>query len=666
MKWNRYQFNKIMRRAALTALALIQCVALRSYGEMLDEESYEIAVGPGITHKRIVQTYENGVQSIYLTFADLSQRALGIDLLYNKQTGFTNRQTLTEMLASEPSAVVSINGDFFSMSTPSNAMGVMIDEGKLISSPYYESGKMASMIVDGQNRVLFDYLTSGVTLYNESTGVRYTGLSVNKTSSSYQYPVMLTREFRQASIGSTESLQLTEMVVSGGTVREIRKGQAQTAIPQDGYVIAVAGLKAVELESAFASGDAVRVSSSVQETYQDAVTALGGGTLLLKNGAIAPITHQISGKSQRTAVGLTADNKLVFMVVDGRTGSYIGMDEAEAARFLQSVGVRDAMILDGGGSTEMVINGTITNTMAAAERKLLNGLSIKNSNPRGALARIEAVLETQSIVQGDTVKLIAQGFDSGGNSVPLGTIHVTASGVGVTYKDGAITATSGGTGTLNISSGGVSARIPITVQGITAVDPRLKESTGKMDAVIVANGSTDAQDALGQVLNARVVEKSASAQAAIGMFHQNQTLIGNIKAPAERIATGGQIVKRGGITYLGLDISKGIGGVKGQWTQLKNALASSDDTVVILTNTSLNLQSSERRILRKLLTDASRYKNIAVVSYGSAFGAHAEGSVSYIRIMDNATAQGQDESSYRMLSLRRENGKLLYSFERLF
>ena len=431
-------------------------------------------------------------------------------------------------------------------------------------------------------------------------------------------------------------------------------------------MVTVAGTKALELETKFKVGDTVNITSSAQSAYTDMVTALGGGTMILKDGQKTALTHQVSGKSQRTAIGVTADNKLVFMVADGRTGAYVGMSESDVATFLQGQNVKDAMMLDGGGSSEMIINGQITNTMVDAERKLLNGISIANNNARGSLAKLEAVLETSSIVQGDKVKLVVQGFDASMNPVKLGAIAVSGSGVDVSYANGYITANSGGTGSLKISSGSASTSLPITVHGIVAIDPKLKESTGVMDLAVIPNGSTDKEDALGQVLNAKVVEKSAKAKLAVNMFNKNQELSNNLKVSKESIYQGGQILKNSGFTLLGLDTTKGIGGKEGQWTALKNALASNDSYIVIMMNTDFNLETSEKRIFRKLVNEASTSKSIYVVYTGSSFKSHVEGNVSYISVMDNATAKGNDESSYRMLSFRKQDGKLLYSFERLF
>jgi hypothetical protein len=66
---------------------------------------------------------------------------------------------------------------------------------------------------------------------------------------------------------------------------------------------------------------------------------------------------QQCGLNPRTSVGVTADNKLVMMVVDGRqSGLSEGLTSSEAANFMIGYGAVDAIDLDGGGSSTMVMN----------------------------------------------------------------------------------------------------------------------------------------------------------------------------------------------------------------------------------------------------------------------------------------------------------------------
>ncbi len=79
---------------------------------------------------------------------------------------------------------------------------------------------------------------------------------------------------------------------------------------------------------------------------------------LVQNGSNVALTScDECGLNPRTSVGITADNKLIMMVVDGRqTGYSEGLTMTEAANFMMSYGAVDAIDLDGGGSSTMVMN----------------------------------------------------------------------------------------------------------------------------------------------------------------------------------------------------------------------------------------------------------------------------------------------------------------------
>ncbi len=98
-------------------------------------------------------------------------------------------------------------------------------------------------------------------------------------------------------------------------------------------------------------------------------TAVGGGPVLLQNGEIK-ITNEeemmfvgkrINEKEPRTAMGYTKDGKLIILVVQGR---YPGISEGatliEEAQIFKDLGCWEALNLDGGGSSCLLINGKNT------------------------------------------------------------------------------------------------------------------------------------------------------------------------------------------------------------------------------------------------------------------------------------------------------------------
>ncbi|MCA0321478.1 MAG: phosphodiester glycosidase family protein [Actinobacteria bacterium] len=72
--------------------------------------------------------------------------------------------------------------------------------------------------------------------------------------------------------------------------------------------------------------------------------------------------HSIQGNQPRTGIGVIADNHLVFVAVDGRSSGYSkGVTMTEFAQIFAGLGAQTAYNLDGGGSTTMVLDGTLVN-----------------------------------------------------------------------------------------------------------------------------------------------------------------------------------------------------------------------------------------------------------------------------------------------------------------
>ena len=65
----------------------------------------------------------------------------------------------------------------------------------------------------------------------------------------------------------------------------------------------------------------------------------------------------------RSAVGITAENHVLFVTVDGRAQHAVGMTYTELAKTMVVLGCRKAICLDGGGSTTLWIKGkNVVNT----------------------------------------------------------------------------------------------------------------------------------------------------------------------------------------------------------------------------------------------------------------------------------------------------------------
>lgn len=115
----------------------------------------------------------------------------------------------------------------------------------------------------------------------------------------------------------------------------------------------------------------VKVSATSQQEWSpwNKIMAVGGGPVLVQNNSIH-ITNdeemKFSGKAKydlhpRTLIGYTKQNKMIVMVVEGRhPGVSDGASLLHCAELMLQLGCVEAMNLDGGGSTCMLINGKLT------------------------------------------------------------------------------------------------------------------------------------------------------------------------------------------------------------------------------------------------------------------------------------------------------------------
>ncbi len=83
------------------------------------------------------------------------------------------------------------------------------------------------------------------------------------------------------------------------------------------------------------------------------------GPVLLRDGVEVPLGKNAfnNNRHPRSAVGITADGKVILVTVDGRNARAHGMSLPELAFLLRQTGAHEALNLDGGGSTALYING---------------------------------------------------------------------------------------------------------------------------------------------------------------------------------------------------------------------------------------------------------------------------------------------------------------------
>ena len=112
--------------------------------------------------------------------------------------------------------------------------------------------------------------------------------------------------------------------------------------------------------------------------WADVFDAVGGGPLLLQDGAVVGECNSGCGRQPRTGVGVTASGKILLVVVDGRQAKWsLGPTVDEFAQIMADLGAVTALNLDGGGSSEMVVEGEVVNRPSdGQERAISNAILV--------------------------------------------------------------------------------------------------------------------------------------------------------------------------------------------------------------------------------------------------------------------------------------------------
>lgn len=168
-----------------------------------------------------------------------------------------------------------------------------------------------------------------------------------------------------------------------GSTRTYTVDQAgcfSSRLPTGGGVVvsAVPATDEATVVRSLSAGEQMRIDWSLG--WPGIVDAIGGSHVLVQNGRVVlgTCSGAICVRNPRTGIGLTADGRIVLVVVDGRQKGSVGMSLGELASFFVRLGVDSAMNLDGGGSSTMVIKGRVANRPSSGfERSVTSAIVIR-------------------------------------------------------------------------------------------------------------------------------------------------------------------------------------------------------------------------------------------------------------------------------------------------
>jgi hypothetical protein len=344
-------------------------------------------LAPGVAYRSVVDS--RGPWVVHLVRVDLRRTDLEIRVA-RAHDSLRSRERTTDMVRRATTGgarvLAAVNADFFDLATGENENNqLMAGEWwkglKVTDSPYdtYENVH-AQLALDSARhpsieRFQFDgrAWAHGVTLpiltLNSLPTGTYEGSALFTPRYGATTPPDTIRHPVEATLATIGRRADTTLYLRRGAVRS----GAGSPIPRDGAVLWAFGARAKEVQ-ALAEGDTVRVLlGMLPRLARGRAPALivGGWPRILRDGrdvaADAPVVEgTISRNAEirhpRTAVGYSRDGATLLLVaVDGRSTKSVGMTLVELAALMRRAGAWDALNFDGGGSTTMVLDGTLVN-----------------------------------------------------------------------------------------------------------------------------------------------------------------------------------------------------------------------------------------------------------------------------------------------------------------
>ncbi|MFK0168583.1 phosphodiester glycosidase family protein [Streptomyces sp. NPDC090306] len=464
-----------VRGGAAGAGAVFPAFDVPRYRTTVDGESLQVGrvdrpVAPGIVLTSFDTFGRAGWLRVHVLNADLGRAGVGVGLV----AGEVSQARALTTASDAQGAVAAVNGDYFDITETYAAEGPEIS-GSALRKGTGTTGTVAAVGVDRIARLADLALAGTVTVAGTAYPLAALNSPVQDANGVAVFTPLWGPGNRTLVAGKGP---WTELVVSGGRITAVRDAVTTTPVPDDGVIVVAEGTSAGPLGRAVV-GDAVSVAFRPRtDAPVPLATALGSGAVLIRGGVLTEFDASTSHDElkPRTAIGMLDDGRRVLLVaVDGSANFSGGLGYDDMAALMSRLGARDALMLDGGGSTEIVARHAgdtgvdVVNTPSdGAERPVPNGVGLFGATGSGALRGLDVRPGADRVVPGLTLDVTAAGFDETWSPVAIGRHPVRwstePSSLGK-VADGVLRAGRPGTGTLRAASGRAGGSRPLRVVG---------------------------------------------------------------------------------------------------------------------------------------------------------------------------------------------------------
>lgn len=300
-------------------------------------------------------------------------------LLSNDQVMYA--EPVLEM-AARANAVAAVNAGFFNVNN-GEPVGLLKVAGVLVSDTPVTKGAVGIWSPEaGRTELAFDQISARVDLRigDEATAMAM-GVDGVDTTRARGKLMLYTPKYHEHTDTAGNGV---EWVLRGSPLKvvEVRTNAGSSPIPKDGFVLSFGGIELPAELKRLSTGATVSLDThwiTVNGLESDRIGTAdhvvnGAGLLRVKGRRITTWEiERLSGPSfvdarhPRTMIGVDRRGDIWLAVVDGRQAASAGMAFGDLQRLADRLQLTDALNLDGGGSTTMVVKGKVVNRPSDAK-----------------------------------------------------------------------------------------------------------------------------------------------------------------------------------------------------------------------------------------------------------------------------------------------------------
>lgn len=317
----------------------------------------------------------------------------------------TGRDTLINIAGQNDKAghrvVAGFNLDFFYPAGMS--MGFQITGGEIMTTPDNSTTTHMAIMPDGTVKMGGAVAIRSVLTAEDGSILVLNGVNRVREEKHTDHAFILSDRYAASTLSKGAGVEVViSPTASDGKVRPGKevKGVVETVnekqnnkIPAGKFVLTASGTKAKWVKDHLQAGKKVSFRTDFDQGVNEAVYAMGSanhpdGRVLLRGGEvpeqILDMTDAKNVEHQPRTIVATKGKNLHVFVFDGRQRGYSdGVSLLEAARYLQALGMEEAINVDGGGSSTYAVRKpgdtqlTVTNWPSdGADRPIGNALLV--------------------------------------------------------------------------------------------------------------------------------------------------------------------------------------------------------------------------------------------------------------------------------------------------